>query len=56
MSKELIIELKNKMNSRHNSNFHFDNLNWNTRVALADLCEILDERLKELAEPKPEEK
>lgn len=50
MSKPLITELKKRMN-RNNSNFHFDNLDWKTAVALADLCAVLDERLKELAGP-----
>jgi hypothetical protein len=45
--KPLIVELIKRMDS-NNNNFRYGSLDWNTRVALADLCGILDDRLAKL--------
>jgi len=40
-------DLKRRLD-KANSNFHFDNLDWNVRVAFAELCKIVDERLENI--------
>jgi hypothetical protein len=41
----IFAELKSNIHQNHNSNFHFESLNWNTRIWIKKLCDIIDERL-----------
>jgi hypothetical protein len=41
----IFAELKSSIHQNHNSNFHFENLDWVTRVWIKKLCDIINERL-----------
>lgn len=43
----ILDELKERIHKRCNSNFHFDTLDWNVRVWIAEMCNIIDEKLTE---------
>jgi len=38
-------ELREKIHSESNTNFHFDQLDWATRVWIRGLCDMIDEKL-----------
>jgi len=38
-------ELREKIHSECNTNFHFDQLDWATKVRVRGLCDIIDEKL-----------
>ncbi|MCF7910823.1 hypothetical protein K9L16_04080 [Candidatus Pacearchaeota archaeon] len=42
----IFAELKSIIHQNYNSNFHFENLDWITRVWIRKLCDIIDERLE----------
>jgi len=37
-------ELKSKIHSKHNSNFHFDSLDGAIRIWIIGICTLIDER------------
>ena len=45
-------ELKEKLESNSNSNFHINCLDWVARVWIQNMCDLIDEKLKELKKEK----
>lgn len=43
----LFEELRDTIHKKHNSNFHFDRLNWVAGLWISTLCTLFEQKLKE---------